>query len=91
MMFLGTRLLLQAARTIRLQNEILDDQNERIELLEHEKMCVELAYMRISRDLLEQFLIALDCPENHDEVRDKVFASLGFYRDEIAVREEHVR
>jgi len=89
-MFRGTRLLNQAAQIIRQQRELLAAQNDTISRLQTEKVCAELAYMRISRDLIEQFLIALDTPEDHDIFRDRLYTSLGFYRDEIAVREEHV-
>ena len=83
MIFRTTRLLWQAIRTIGLQREA-------IAALEQEKLMVELAYMRISRDLMEQFLIALDQPEYQDDVRENLTNAIGFYRDEIAVREEHV-
>ena len=83
-MFPTTRLLLRAAETVRAQNDV-------IVRLENDRRDAELAYMRISRDLIEQFLIALDKPEDHDIFRDRLHTSLGFYRDEIAVREEHVR
>lgn len=82
-MFSTTRLLWQAAKTINQQNEI-------IHALQEEVLTAELAYMRIGRDLIEQFLIALDKPEDHDVYRQRLSRSLGFYRDEIAVREEHV-
>jgi len=82
-MFSRTRLLWQAAQTIREQNAIIIS-------LQHERQCGELAYMRIGRDLIEQFLIALDHPESHDQYRQRLANSLAFYRDEIAVREEHV-
>ena len=78
-----TRLLWQACNTIREQQDV-------IVRLQHEVVATELAYSRISRDLIEQFLIALDHPENHDGYRERLTTSLGFYRDEIAVREEHV-
>lgn len=91
MIFSRTRLLWQAAQTIKQQTQLLNVQNDTIGRLQTEKVCAELAYMRISRDLIEQFLIALDTPEDHDIFRDRLHTSLGFYRDEIAVREEHVR
>lgn len=89
-MFANAKMLLQAAFTIRDQNKLICDLAETVGRLEYEKETVELAYMRISRDMLEQFLIALDQPENHDEFRQRVYTSLSVYRDEIAVREEHV-
>ncbi len=82
-MFATTRLLWQAAHTIREQQRIINR-------LDHEKTATELAYMRIGRDLIEQFLIALDTPEQNDLYRARLTSSLGLYRDEIAVREEMV-
>lgn len=82
-LFPVTRLLWQAARTIRQQNEIICR-------LQHERESVELAYMRISRDMIEQFLIALDHPEDQDPIRRRLACNLTFVRDEIAVREEHI-
>ncbi len=82
MLFSTTRLLIRAALTIR-------DQTETISRLDAEKEATELAYMRIGKDLIEQFLIALDTPEDNDVIRERLKTSLGFYRDEIAVREEH--
>jgi len=84
------KIAVQAGKTIRKQNQMLARQHEMIVRLEHEVLAAELQYMRIGRDMLEQFLIALDCPEDHDEFRERLSESLGFYRDEIAVREEHV-
>ncbi len=79
-----TRLLWQAATAIREANQIIVQ-------LQTEKRDLELAYMRIGRDLIEQFLVTLDTPEEQDIIRQRMTTALGFYRDEIAVREEHVR
>jgi hypothetical protein len=84
MMFGLTRLLWQARRTIQAQQAL-------IARLQRETVAAELAYMRIGRDLIEQFLIALDTPENHDQYRERLASSLSVYKDEICVREEHVR
>ncbi len=81
-MFSTVRLLYAAAQTIREQTRL-------IARLQADHDAAELAYMRISRDLIEQFLIALDMPERNDVYRERLTTSLGFYRDEIAVREEH--
>jgi hypothetical protein len=78
------RLLWQARRTIQAQQSL-------IARLQRETVAAELAYMRIGRDLIEQFLIALDTPENHDQYRERLASSLSVYKDEICVREEHVR
>ena len=82
-MFHKTFLLKQAADTIEWQDQI-------IRSLHQDLLASELAYMRIGKDLIEQFLIALDMPESHDEIRERLTGSLAFYKDEIAVREEHV-
>ena len=84
------RELLRSARLLWLAAEVIGQQREQIEALAAERDATELAYQRICRDLMEQFLITLDQPETHDEVRARLVQSLGFYRDEIAVREEHV-
>ena len=84
-MFQSARL----AATVRIQKHHIRTQNLLIDMLRADKNAAELAYMRIGRDLIEQFLIALDNPEGHDEYRERLATSLGFYRDEIAVREEH--
>jgi hypothetical protein len=74
---------------LRQATQVVFQQQRRIMQLEHEVVAAELQYMRIGRDMLEQFLIALDHPEDHDAFRERLDESLGFYRDEIAVREEH--
>lgn len=70
--------------------DVIVQQQARIHTLEHEVLEAELAYMRISRDLIEQFLIAIDRPEDNDVIRERLKVGLGFYRDEIAVREEQI-
>ncbi len=84
------RLLVRHARLMYAAAKVISEQRRLISRLEAEKDATELAYMRISKDLIEQFIITLDMPENQDEIRDRLFKALGFYRDEIAVREEHV-
>ena len=83
MMFPTVRMLRQATA-------VIFRQQQQIVFLQREVTACELAYMRISRDLIEQFLISLDEPENQDVIRDRLSCSLGFYRNKIAVREEHV-
>ncbi len=84
------RLLVRHARLMWAAAQVIREQRQLIDRLEQEKDATELAYMRISKDLIEQFIITLDMPENQDEIRDRLFTALGFYRDEIATREEHV-
>ncbi len=83
------RLLARHARLMYAAAKVISEQRRLIERLEAEKDATELAYMRIGRDLIEQFIITLDMPENQEVIRDRLFTALGFYRDEIAVREEH--
>jgi hypothetical protein len=82
-MLLTLRLLRYSAAVIVRQQRQIDQQKADV-------AAAELAYMRIGRDLIEQFLIALDKPEEHDLFRERLTVGLGFYRDEIAVREEQV-
>jgi hypothetical protein len=82
--------LLRSARLLWLAAEVIGNQRQQIEDLAAERDATELAYQRICRDLMEQFLITLDQPEMQDEIRARLVESLGFYRDEIAVKEEHV-
>lgn len=84
------RLLIRHARLLYAAAQVIAEQRRLIDQLAAEKEASELAYMRVGRDLIEQFLITLDMPENHDEIRGRLKVSLGFYRDEIAVREEQV-
>ena len=58
--------------------------------LHHERTVTELAGARISRDLIEQFLIALDKPEHADVYRDRLSAALREFNDHIARIEEHI-
>ncbi len=91
MLFPAVRMLKQATEIIHRQQKLIVDLRDQNDRLMAEKNASEVAYMRIGRDLIEQFLISLDMPENQDVIRDRLTTSLGFYRDEIAVREEHVR
>ncbi len=86
----AVRLLIRHARLLWMAAQVINEQRRQITSLEEAKRDVELAYMRIGRDLIEQFLITLDQPELQDEIRPRLTQALGFYRDEIAVREEHV-
>ena len=87
---LGAKLMRQAYGIISRQQRLIHQLNLENDRLVLEKDAMELAYQRIGRDLIEQFLIALDTPENHDAIRERLVTGLGFYRDEIAVREEQV-
>ncbi len=83
-------LLWAAAEIIRDQRRLIRKLDGQVDRLRDDKRDAELAYMRIGRDLIEQFLISMDQPELQDEIRPRLTQALGFYRDEIAVREEHV-
>jgi hypothetical protein len=78
----NVRLLRESARLLREQGEL-------IEHLELERRRSELMYVRIGRDLIEQFLITLDQPETHDVIRDALSQSLRVFNDQIAIIEEH--
>lgn len=82
-------MVLPSVHALRQSLRIIRKQQRIIVRLEQEKLATELAYMRIGRDLIEQFLITLDNPDDQDVIRDRLIVGLGFYRDEIAVREEH--
>ncbi len=86
----NARLLWAAANVIRDQRHLIDTLAAQIDRLAADKDAAELAYIRISRDLIDQFLIALETPEDNDVFRDRLLVAQGFYRDEIAVREEQV-
>lgn len=83
------RLLIRNARLLWAAAQVIQEQRRLIATLEADKEATELAYMRIGKDLIEQFLIALDKPEDSDIFRARLSKSLIIYRDEIAVREEH--
>ncbi len=83
------RLLVRHARLMYAAGQVIAEQRRLIARLEVEKEATELAYMRIGRDLIEQFIVTLDMPENQEIIRERLFTALGFYRDEIATREEH--
>ncbi len=83
------RLLVRHARLMWAAAQVIREQRQLIDRLEADKQATELAYMRISKDLIEQFIITLDMPENQEVIRERLFTALGFYRDEIATREEH--
>ncbi len=85
------RLLVRHARLMYAAAKVIQEQRRLIQRLEAEKDATELAYMRIARDLIEQFVITLEMPEKQDEIRERLLTALGFYRDEIAVKEEQTR
>lgn len=88
--FPSVRALRQAAALLVRQQRLIVHLNGENDRLRMEKDVLEVAYMRIGRDLIEQFLVAIEKPEIQDELRDRLSTALGVYRDEIAVREEHV-
>lgn len=67
------------------------EQNDVIRRLRRENIDLMLAHTRISRDLIAQFLIALDHPESHDDLQDVLHRTLVTYNDEVARLEEHTR
>ncbi len=49
-----------------------------------------IAAARHNRDMISQFLIALDQPETHDELRETLHEALRDLSDEVARAEEYV-
>lgn len=86
----SVRAIRQAAALLVRQQRLIVHLNGENDRLRAEKDALEVAYMRIGRDLIEQFLVAIEKPEIQDELRDRLSLALGVYRDEIATREEHV-
>lgn len=58
--------------------------------LSRELMCKELTDTRRHRDMLESFLVALDTPEDNDELRVVLIDGLQDMNDQLARLEEHV-
>jgi hypothetical protein len=48
-----------------------------------------LEYARHQRDMIAQFLVYLDAPETHDQLREVLHASLIDLSDQVARFEEH--
>lgn len=57
-------------------------------MLERQRESVEAA--RHNRDMISQFLIALDQPETHDDLRATLHEALRDLSDQVARLEEHV-
>lgn len=60
--------------------DVLQDQREIIRFLQEEASQRRLEYARNTRDLIEHFLITLEAPELHAQVRDHLIASLFLQR-----------
>ncbi len=70
--------------------DVLGDQRAIIHYLQEEASARRLEYARNTRDLIEHFLITLDEPELHGQVRHQLLDSLTDLSDEVARLEEHV-
>ncbi len=81
----------ELARLLEDYSEHTARQQALLDMLEQEKIDVELGLTRVGRDLIGQFLIALDMPENHDDMRAALAAALVDFKDEVARLEERTR
>ena len=69
---------------------LLNLQTTALGFVTREYNALRLTHVRYSRDLIAQFLVTLDQPENHEEIREKLHAALVDLSDEVARTEEHV-
>lgn len=92
-----SRILIQALRLtearqiIRAQQDLLQLEYDHVEALRRELVDCELGYSRITRDFIVNFLVALDMPERHDQIRTDLHASLTDLNDQVARLEEMTR
>ena len=70
--------------------DIMDAQTEAMALMLNMRNQDMLQAARHNRDMISQFLIALDAPETHDELRATLHESLMDLADHVARLEEHV-
>lgn len=75
--------LLLATEEIRVRDEIISSQASEITR-------VTLEYTRWGRDMIENFLVGLDSPEDEDELRELLGCALIDMSDAVARIEEHV-
>ncbi len=70
--------------------DMMDAPTEMIALVMAERNAEMVISARHNRDMISQFLIALDQPETHDELRATLHESLRDLSDHVARLEEHV-
>lgn len=70
--------------------DIMDAQTEAMALMLNMRNQDMLQAARHNRDMISQFLIALDAPETHEDLRETLHEALRDLSDELARAEEHV-
>ncbi len=70
--------------------DIMDAQTEAMAFLMKQRSVDNLDTARYHRDMIAQFLIELDRPEHHDELRETLHEALIDLSDQVARVEEHV-
>jgi hypothetical protein len=73
------------------QQAVIEDQRRIIGFQQAEIQRLKIEYSRWGRDVIEQFLIALDRPEYEDDLRDRLIAAVEDMSDEVARLEEFSR
>jgi hypothetical protein len=77
-------------QALKAQRDLILTQQEMIAALRDEVRRTDLERSRISRDLIEQFLITLDRPDLQDEARDGLFRARMEFMDHVARLEEQL-
>jgi hypothetical protein len=77
-------------QALKAQRDLILTQQELIAALRDEVRRTELEHTRISRDLIEQFLITLDRPDLQDGARDGLFRARMEFMDHVARLEEQL-
>jgi hypothetical protein len=75
---------------MRVQRDMILTQQQLIAALRNQVRLTELQHTRISRDLIEQFLITLDRPDLQDDARDGLFRARMEFMDHVARLEEQL-
>jgi hypothetical protein len=70
--------------------DMMDSQTESLAFLILQRQRELLEEARVHRDMILQFLISLDNPETHDELRETLHAAHADMADQVARYEEHV-
>jgi hypothetical protein len=86
---LNLDLLQDVTGIARSQQTIIKEQTRFIEIQQREIVRLKLEYTRWGRDVVENFLIALDSPEDEEELRRHLSEALCDLSDEVARIEEH--
>jgi hypothetical protein len=77
-------------QALKAQRDLILTQQEMIAALRDEVRRTDLERSRISRDLIEQFLITLDRPDLQEDARDGLFRARMEFMDHVARLEEQL-